>query len=74
LDSVGDLCQDSGRGHFDDPAVQARYETRIPWGRVAVPRDIANAALFLASDEAEYITGTILYVDGGCLIKYAGVQ
>ncbi|MFZ5916483.1 MAG: SDR family NAD(P)-dependent oxidoreductase [Chloroflexota bacterium] len=74
VNAIGPGTTDSGRGHFDDPAVRARYETRIPWARVAVPRDIANAAVFLASDEAEYITGTILYVDGGCLIKYAGVQ
>lgn len=37
----------------------------IPWGRIGNPRDIARAALFLASDEAEFITGEILAVNGG---------
>lgn len=40
---------------------------RIPKGRVGKPKDIGAAAAFLASDEADYITGTVLYVDGGWL-------
>lgn len=40
-------------------------EDSIPLGRLGTPRDIANAALFLASDEAAYITGTTIIVDGG---------
>ncbi len=40
-------------------------ESRIPLGRIAQPKDIANAALFLVSDEAEYITGQCLSVCGG---------
>jgi len=74
VNAVGPGTTDSGHGHFDDPAVRAKYGARVPWGRVATPRDIANAVLFLASDEAEYVTGSVLYVDGGCLIKYAGVD
>jgi glucose 1-dehydrogenase len=38
---------------------------RIPWGRLGTPDDIAAAAAFLASDDADYITGTTLRVDGG---------
>ncbi len=38
---------------------------QIPWGRVGQPRDIANAALFLASPYAEFITGEVLAVNGG---------
>ena len=41
--------------------------SKVPLGRVGQPREVANAALFLASDEASYITGTTLYVDGGWL-------
>ena len=40
-------------------------EDAIPLGRMGTPRDIANAALFLASDDASYITGTTIIVDGG---------
>ena len=43
--------------------------SRVPLGRVGQPRDVANAAVFIASDEADYVTGTILYVDGGWLIQ-----
>ena len=40
-------------------------EDVIPLGRLGTPRDVANAVLFLASDEAAYITGTTIIVDGG---------
>ena len=39
----------------------------IPLGRIGEPDDIANAVLFLASDKASYITGTILQVDGAMI-------
>jgi 3-oxoacyl-[acyl-carrier protein] reductase len=40
-------------------------EEAIPLARLGTPRDVANAVLFLASDEASYITGTTIIVDGG---------
>jgi 3-oxoacyl-[acyl-carrier protein] reductase len=43
-------------------------ENAIPLGRLGSPRDVANAFLFLASDEASYITGTTIVVDGGQLL------
>jgi 3-oxoacyl-[acyl-carrier protein] reductase len=43
----------------------ASMEAAIPLGRLGTPRDVANAVLFLASDEAEYITGTTIVIDGG---------
>jgi 3-oxoacyl-[acyl-carrier protein] reductase len=49
----------------DTPEKRALFKASIPMGRLSTPRDIANAALFLASDEAEFITGACLEVDGG---------
>jgi glucose 1-dehydrogenase len=54
---------------LSNPERRALLSSHIPMGRVGQPRDVANAALFLASDEADYMTGTILYVDGGWLIE-----
>ncbi len=47
------------------PAFIKTMEDAVPLGRLGTPRDIANAALFLASDDASYITGTTIIVDGG---------
>ena len=49
----------------DTPEKRAAFQASIPWGRLSTPQDIANAALFLCSDEAEMVTGTVLAVDGG---------
>lgn len=51
--------------YLDDPQARKVIEERIPLVRIGEPRDVANAVLFLASDEANWITGTILNVDGG---------
>jgi meso-butanediol dehydrogenase / (S,S)-butanediol dehydrogenase / diacetyl reductase len=50
-----------------DPVVFQRLVKWYPLGRVGEPEDIANAAMFLASDDASWITGTVLTVDGGLL-------
>ena len=50
------------------PAREADIVAQIPLGRVGQPEDIANAALFLASDEAAYITGICLDVNGGIVM------
>ncbi len=53
----------------DRPGVSAEYratiEKGIPWGRVGGPDDLARGAFFLCSDEAEYMTGALMPVDGG---------
>lgn len=50
-----------------DEKMMAGLLARVPKGRVGKPEDIGAAAAFLASDETDYITGTVLYVDGGWL-------
>ena len=47
------------------PEKLARYKTRVPLGRIGEPEDVAQAALYLASDEASFVTAAILPVDGG---------
>jgi 3-oxoacyl-[acyl-carrier protein] reductase len=49
----------------DTPENRARFHASVPLGRLSTPEDVANAALYLASDEANFITGVALEVDGG---------
>lgn len=51
-------------GEVDDETY-AKFVATVPMGRLSTPRDIANAALFLASDEAGFLTGLAMEVDGG---------
>lgn len=53
------------KGIQDSDATHALICGATPMGRMGEPKDIAYAALFLASDESPYVTGSILYVDGG---------
>jgi NAD(P)-dependent dehydrogenase (short-subunit alcohol dehydrogenase family) len=64
-----DLFEDYVRRATDPEGELARLLAFYPMGRLASTEDIANAAVFLASDESEYITGTDLIVDGGLLAK-----
>lgn len=56
---------ESFMGMPDTPENRARFISTIPLGRLSEPKDIAGACLYLASDEAEFITGVVLEVDGG---------
>ena len=54
----------------DDPAALERRRTHWPMGRLAKPREVVNGALFLASDESSYVTGSTFLVDGGLTAAY----
>jgi len=49
----------------DNPAEKSEVEKHIPMGRAGTPEEMAAAVAFLASDEAAYITGQTLFIDGG---------
>lgn len=47
------------------PAALAKLLTLIPYGRIGEPEDVAKVAVWLASDDSDYVTGTTIFVDGG---------
>ncbi len=67
-------------GWIDTPGEHATFGSEtisqagpsLPWGRLGLPEDIGRAAAFLCSDDADYITGTELVVDGGLCLRGAG--
>ncbi len=54
---------------FDDPDVAAIWARKSPLKRLGRPEDVARLALFLASEEADFITGQAIAVDGGLRLK-----
>lgn len=52
-----------------NPEVVKKYEEKIPMARLGVPQDLATAAVFLAGEHSSYVTGQIIYVDGGWLVN-----
>ncbi|PSR31612.1 MAG: short-chain dehydrogenase [Sulfobacillus benefaciens] len=65
----GSILTDINRHHYQDAAVLARDTQRIPVGRLGHPTDIAGVAAFLASDDAAYINGADILVDGGLFVN-----
>ena len=65
LVTVGMLRTEQAHEVYGDEAAIARVEATVPIGRLAEPDDIADACLFLASEQAAYITGADLRLDGG---------
>ena len=60
----------SSKALDNDPARKNRVLSRTPMGKLGEPEDIANAVFFLASDQAAFITGQTLKVDGGNSIGF----
>ncbi|MDQ6653206.1 MAG: glucose 1-dehydrogenase [Acidobacteriota bacterium] len=50
---------------LDDPIAEKNAVSEIPWGRFGRPEEVASVAVFLASAEAEYVTGSTYFIDGG---------
>jgi NAD(P)-dependent dehydrogenase (short-subunit alcohol dehydrogenase family) len=66
----GVIDTESMRGSFgNDPKIAAHSASQIPMGRFGTPDELTNGILFLASDEASYITGHSLIIDGGKFVK-----
>lgn len=63
----GSIMTDMLRTVMHDEATRRRILSRTPLGRCGEPEEVARAVMFLASDEASYMTGQILYLDGGRL-------
>ncbi len=63
----GVIYTEMGAFHWDVPEHREEFGKKNPRGRLGQPKDIANAAVFLALDESEYITGSTIRVDGGHL-------
>lgn len=63
----GNILTEGMKTHRSADFIQSMADA-IPLGRLGTPRDVANAFLFLASDEAAFITGTTIVVDGGQLL------
>jgi NAD(P)-dependent dehydrogenase (short-subunit alcohol dehydrogenase family) len=51
-----------------DPAVRARWESRVPLGRIGEPADLVGIFVYLASDASAWVTGQVFYVEGGWLL------
>lgn len=50
---------------LNDPQDKKNAESEIPWGRFGKPEEVAHVAVFLASSDSDYVTGSTYYVDGG---------
>jgi 3-oxoacyl-[acyl-carrier protein] reductase len=61
----GTVLTEGTQSHYGDDAARAAIAGTLPLGRMGAPGDIADAVSFLCSDDASWITGQTLFVDGG---------
>jgi len=64
----GAIKTDINRAAWETPAASAKLLKLIPYGRIGEPEDVAQAAVWLASDASDYVVGTTLFVDGGMML------
>jgi NAD(P)-dependent dehydrogenase (short-subunit alcohol dehydrogenase family) len=65
----GTILTDINRDFFNQPGNLDRYLEKIPLRKLGQPHDCSGAAVFLASDDASYVTGATILVDGGHLAQ-----
>ncbi len=61
----GAIAAPINQATLDDPEAKSKALEEIPWGRFGQPEEVASLAVFLASEEADYVTGSTYYIDGG---------
>jgi len=61
----GAIATPMNKDILNSPERMAEMNSKIPWGRMGAPEEVAQVALFLASDETDYITGATIRIDGG---------
>ncbi len=69
VNAINPVAGETGMLHLfmgeDTPEKRSEFVSSIPWGRLSLPKDMANAALFFCSDDSEMVTGVCMEVDGG---------
>lgn len=70
----GAIKTDINRDEWENEKGKKAMKEKIPYMRIGVPEDIAKAALWLASDDSDYVTGATLYVDGGMTLYPAFME
>ena len=68
--NINAICPGVIRTPMIKPEFEKQYLSKTPIGRMGEPEDIASAAVYLASDEAGFVTGTTLLIDGGALSTF----
>lgn len=65
----GIIKTDRTTRYRDDPVLSARIETELPMRRLGEPAEVASVVSFLLSDDASYVTGATIVVDGGLAVR-----